>query len=152
MLKSIVLIVFVTCVSITTQAQFNFQKVTDSEQFHGVWQVLSKKEMPLIADEDAPTGYILVFGDDMNYLSGYIDPEMGASIDLQFSYEFSEGLFDCVMIGSNSLGYYMQNENRPFKFKLEFTPDGKYLKLVNEEKRVYVLERPENMDAIQSED
>lgn len=136
----------------SSSAQFDFEPATEFEQFQGVWQVLKQRPLPLIIDEDAPIGSILVFSKDLTYLSGSIDPEYGASVDVQFSYQLKNGIYECILTGSNSMGYYMQHENQPFTFELFYSPDGKYLKVINQEDRVYVLGRLEDMNVNPSND
>lgn len=117
-----------------------YDLVKDQSDYEGIWIVVDSNSYirPLcdISDEDcymSPGGDKLIMGDGSNYLSGYIHPEFGASINLEFTYERNGSDFDCIMTSSNELGYWMQHENQPFSFQLYHSQEkGTLLMLLND--------------------
>lgn len=116
--------------------------ISKSSNIYGAWEADGGEETNIQPiDEEAPGGYILVLREDVNYFSSWVDEEMGASIDLQFDYELVGNQLNCTVIGSNALGWYMQNENRTFSFQLYISEDEENLVLQLQDETKYILTR-----------
>ena len=140
-MKNIILLFGLLTSSICLAQLEGYSPVETMDDFKGAWITGDSTEIKLFEDEFAPVGIWFIIYADRSYFSSYMDPEWGASIDVEFDYSLNSNIFDCRLTGSNSLGYFMQHENEPFGFKLYFkVEDGETrLKLVNDFGTTYEL-------------
>jgi hypothetical protein len=120
--------------------------INDQSDYEGIWIVVDSNSYirPLCdnSDEDcemAPGGDKLIMGDASTYFSSYIHPTLGASINLEFSYERNGSEFNCIMTSSNELGYWMQHENQPFSFQLYHSQKGGTLLIILDDGTKHLL-------------
>lgn len=142
MKKSILFLAILLFSGLSVAQNDGYLPVETESDFEGVWVTVDNSQIRLFEDEFAPGGVWLILYESDSYFSDYIDPEMGASIDVGFDYVLNKNQFDCVMTSSNSLGYYMEHENQPFGFKLYFKLEKgeRHLRLVNDFGTSYDLE------------
>lgn len=105
-------------------AQNDFKPVSSDADYFGVWICQDSCTFSVLNDEDAPTVTWLIIDESSSYFSSYISPEFGAAVDIQFTYERSDNTFNGVLVGSNSLGYYMTHEHEKFQFRLYIKDNG----------------------------
>lgn len=123
MRTALLLLVVLSCTFVST-AQTEFKKVSSEEDVYGYWTSVDTVEVSILGEE-APTVYYFALTDSKSYFSSYIDPDFGASLDIEFTYERSGNVFDCILTGSVALGYFMEHENEAFQFQLSYrTVDG----------------------------
>ncbi|MDG1334372.1 MAG: hypothetical protein P8P74_18710 [Crocinitomicaceae bacterium] len=141
MIKNSVFILTLVISSFGLAQLEGYPPINSIEDIEGVWITIDSSEIKLFEDEFAPIGKWLIIDDEKSYFSAYIDPDWGASIDVEFDYSLNSNIFDCRLTGSNSLGYYMQHENEPFGFKLYFKVENgeTHLKLTNDFGTTYEL-------------
>lgn len=101
--------------------------------YEGIWIAKDTVQMQLLKADYAPVGAWLIIDKTSSYFSSFLDPEWGASIDIGFTYKRKSNVFKCKLIESNSIGYLMEHENEPFRFKLyyKFSEDEHFLRLEN---------------------
>lgn len=143
MLRSLILALSLFgCSSIYAQHD-GFSPITEETNLWGAWAAVEGEETFIqpIQDPDSPGGYMLVLHDDVNYFSSWVDEEMGASIDLQFTYKLEGNTLKCVFTNSNALGYFMQHENEEFSFKLFVSDSENTLLIELLDGKTYVLKK-----------
>lgn len=141
MLRSVLIVVFVGISGFLMSQHEGYSPITEETHLWGAWEAEEGEDTFIqpIQDSESPGGYMLVLHDDMNYFSSWIDEEMGASIDLQFSYELDGNTLNCVFTGSNAVGYYMNHEKEKFSFELFVSDSGETLLIELENGQTYVL-------------
>ena len=114
-----------------------FEPVSATSHYYGIWMLEDTSEFvnPLCEGGEefcdmTPGGDKILFSEESNYFTSYIHPDLGASIDLQFTYERNEGLFQCTMVQTNALGYWMEHEYQIFTFELTYSEELDKLMIV----------------------
>lgn len=132
MIKSFVLILglFLCGFSFAQLEGRSFYPVESESDYEGIWVAVDKADIKLFEEEEAPVGTWLILYKDKSYFSSFISPEMGASVDVEFDYTVKSHTFNCRLIGSNSLGYYMQHENQAFGFELYYSVENDETRLL----------------------
>ncbi|MCR9173412.1 MAG: hypothetical protein NXI10_13005 [bacterium] len=123
-----------------------YYPVSSVDQFNGIWIVKDTNEYinPLCREEEeycdmTPGGDKLIFSEESNYFTSYIDPEWGAVINLQFTYERKDGHFECIMIGTNAMGYWMEHEHETFSFDLFYSDERNELMFIRQDGVEHIL-------------
>lgn len=122
----------------------SFEPVSDESQYSGIWILEDTNGYvnPLCSPEEefcdmTPGGDKLVMSEESNYFTSYIHPEFGASINLQFTYNRKEEIFDCIMVQTNALGYWMEHENQAFTFELYYSEELDKIMMITQDGRIF---------------